>query len=66
MTRYELRNKKEFSMRSHVDIVCRQEGYVMGFLRYPHWTIKETPFYMKEEKFDDEYIEIKPQGGNND
>ena len=55
MTRYTLRNKKDFSMRSQVDVICRQEGYVIGFVRYPYWNIKEHPIYLSEERFDKEY-----------
>ena len=42
-------------MRSQVDVICRQEGYVIGFVRYPYWNIKEHPIYLSEERFDKEY-----------
>jgi len=60
MERYRLSNLKDFSMRTVVDVVIRQEGYVIGFIRHPKcWNLKDKPLYMTEEQFDNEYIKAK-------
>ncbi len=57
MKKYRLKNLKGFSMQTIVDVVCVQEGYVLGFIRYPKcWDLKDKPFYMAEKQFNEEYV----------